>query len=76
MRSNRDTLKPYTRRYVYELVTILVIICLVAVGYLYWIKSSTEKVRYIADSYHLLSSSNYMAAMEELRHIENQMSLE
>ncbi|NNJ98267.1 MAG: EAL domain-containing protein, partial [Gammaproteobacteria bacterium] len=42
----------------------------------YWIKSSTEKVRYIADSYHLLSSSNYMAAMEELRHIENQMSLE
>ncbi len=76
MRSSQITLKPSTRRYVYELVAILVILCVVAAGYLYWIKSSTERIRYIADSYHLLSSSHYMAAMEELRRIENQMSLE
>ena len=76
MRSNQITSKPSTRRYVYELVTILVILCVVAAGYLYWIKSSAERIRYIADSYHLLSSSHFMAAMDELRYIENQMSLE
>lgn len=76
MRSNQNSLKPSTRRYVFELVAILVILCVVAAGYLYWIKSSTERIRYIADSYHLLSSSHFMTAMEELRRIENQMSLE
>jgi diguanylate cyclase (GGDEF)-like protein/PAS domain S-box-containing protein len=76
MRSTREPIKPSTRRYVYELVTILVILCLVAAGYFYWIKSSTERIRYIADNYHLLGSSHFMAAMQELRHIENQMSLE
>ena len=55
---------------------ILVVLCLFAAGYFYRIKSSSEKIRYVADNYHLLSSSHYIAAMEELRHIESQMSLE
>jgi diguanylate cyclase (GGDEF)-like protein/PAS domain S-box-containing protein len=76
MRSKQVTWIRSTRWHVYELVIILVMLCLVASGYLYWIKSSSEKNRYIADNYHLLSNSHYMAAMEELRHIESQMSLE
>jgi len=76
MLSNQDTWIRSTRWHVYELVIILVMLCLVAAGYLYWIKSSSEKIRYIANNYHLQSSSYYMAAMGELRHIESQMSLE
>jgi len=76
MKSNVDVWRRSTRRHVYELVMILVMLCLVAAGYLYWVKSSSEKIRYVADNYHLLSGSHYIAAMEELRHIESQMSLE
>jgi diguanylate cyclase (GGDEF)-like protein/PAS domain S-box-containing protein len=76
MSANQETWIRSTRRHVYELVVILVMLCLFAAGYFYWIKSSSEKIRYVADNYHLLSSSHYMAAMEELRHIESQMSLE
>ena len=76
MMANRHTREHSTRWHVYQLVTILVILCLVAAGYLYWITSSSNRIRYIADNYHLLSGSHYMAAMEELRHIESQMSLE
>jgi len=76
MLSNVDVWKRSTHRHVYELVMILVMLCIVAAGYLHWIKGSSEKIRYVADNYHLLSSAHYMAAMEELRHIESQMSIE
>ena len=76
MQSNPTACRRSTRRHVYELVMILVLLCLVAAGYFYWIESSAERIRYFADNYHLLSGSHYMAAMEELRHIESQMSLE
>ncbi len=76
MLPNQDAWIRSTRRHVYELVMIMVMLCLFAAGYLFWLKSSSEQIRYLADDYHLLSSSHYMAAMEELRHIESQMSLE
>ena len=64
MPANQETWIRSTRRHVYELVVILVMLCLFAAGYFYWIKSSSEKIRYVADNYHLLSSSHYIAAMD------------
>jgi signal transduction histidine kinase len=63
------------RRHVLQLVLLVVIFGLIAVGYNAWSQSTSEKHRDQANNYHLASYSHYITAMEELRHAQNHMSL-
>jgi diguanylate cyclase (GGDEF)-like protein/PAS domain S-box-containing protein len=61
---------------VYELIILMAALGLIAAGYIYWFKSSSEIIRHQADDYHLLSNSHCLAAMGALRQKKSQMSLE
>ncbi len=58
------------RRRIYELITLIVMLGLIATGYLSWHMNSSDEFGRLANDYHLASSFHYLAAMEELRHAQ------
>ncbi len=63
------------RRQVYELVSILVVLVVVAAGYEYWTHLSVEITSRRVNDYHLLTNSHYLRAMEELRNLQTHHGL-
>ncbi len=62
------------RRYVYGLIILIVMLGLIAAGYISWHKSSSDEIQRLANDYHLASTSHYLKAMEELRHMMSHLS--
>lgn len=76
MTTNNEVSWPQViRRQVLQLIILVVIFGLIAVGYNAWSRGSSEKSRNLANNYHLASYSHYITAMEELRHAQNHISL-
>lgn len=68
--SNENSWIHAIRRYVYEVIILLGIFTLIAVGYRVWYQSSTDKIRFIVNDYHLTSTFHYLKAMKELRGLQ------
>jgi len=64
------------RRHVYQLILLVVILSLITAGYIFWQKNVSEKILSRANDYHLSSSSFYLKAMEELRHIQANLEID
>ncbi len=57
------------RRHVYEMTILVVLLGLIAVGYISWHRVSSDKIQRFANEYHLTSATHYIRAKEELRHL-------
>jgi len=64
------------RRHVYELIMLVVTLGLIAAGYVTWNRSSTDQILHLANNYHSASHSHFLKAMEELRQIQNHLSID
>ena len=64
------------RLHIYQLIFLVVVLGLFTGAYVFWQKSLSEKGLIIANDYHLNSSSHYLRAMLELRHIQSHNVLE
>ncbi|MEW4982658.1 MAG: ATP-binding protein [Cycloclasticus sp.] len=62
------------RRYIYTLVVLILLLVVISAGYAYWINSKKEWGETVAYQYHSTSSTYYLNAMEELRHLQNDMN--
>ncbi|MGI9289322.1 MAG: putative bifunctional diguanylate cyclase/phosphodiesterase [Pseudomonadales bacterium] len=58
------------RRYVFEMLILLVILGLIAIGYRAWILSSSNNIRRYINNYHLASTAHYLKAIEEFREVQ------
>jgi PAS domain S-box-containing protein len=77
MTATNNTLTPAgIRHHVYELILLVVILGLFTGGYVFWQKSMTDTSQSLASDYHLNSSSHYLQAMLELRHMQSHGLLE
>jgi len=63
------------RRYVYELILLVVLLGLVAVVFSLWQKNTSERLLQLGNDYHQASSSHYLKAMGVLRHIQIHLGL-
>ncbi|MCP4040392.1 MAG: PAS domain-containing protein, partial [Gammaproteobacteria bacterium] len=75
MTTNERPWSQIIRWYVYELIILVVMLGLIAVGYLSWQRSSSDESQRLANGYHLASVSRYLKAMVELRHVVSHMLL-
>ncbi len=58
------------RRYVYEMLILLVILVLIAIGYRAWMQSSSNNIRRYINNYHLASTAHYLKAIDEIREVQ------
>lgn len=58
------------RRYVYEMMILLVILALIAIGYRAWVLNSSDKIRRYINNYHLASTAHYLKAKEQFREVQ------
>lgn len=75
MMTSEDSWTRAIRWRVYELIILMLTLGLIAAGYIYWFKHSSEVIRHSADDYHLLSNAHYLTAIGELRQKQSQMNL-
>ena len=68
--SNNPLAPDGIRRHIYQLIFLVVILGLITGAYVFWQKSLSGSSRFLASDYHLASSSHYLRAMLELRHIQ------
>ncbi len=76
MTASNNLLTGGIRKHIYELILLVVMLGLITGVYVFWQKSLSEKGLSLANDYHLKSSSHYLKAMLELRHIQSHSILE
>ena len=64
------------RLHIYQLILLVVILGLFTGVYVFWQKSLSDKSHALVSDYHLNSSSHYLRAMLELRHLQSHSILE
>lgn len=64
------------RRYVYQLIILYIILGLIAVGYNSWQRVASEKLRQVANEFHLNSNNHLLNTIDEIRRMENQLTYE
>ncbi|MFV9616003.1 MAG: PAS domain S-box protein [Gammaproteobacteria bacterium] len=64
------------RQHIYQLIFLVVILGMITGVYVSWQKSLADSSQSLASDYHLNSSSHYLRAMLELRHIQGHNMLE
>ena len=74
--SNNPLAPEGIRHHIYQLIFLMVILGLITCAYIFWQKSLSDSSQSLASDYHLASSSHYLRAMLELRHIQSHNMLE
>lgn len=75
MSSSKDTRwAADIRRYIYEILLLVVLLILIATGFSQWRQHTEDLNHRYSNDYHLASTSHYLKAMEELRHILNNLT--
>lgn len=64
------------RRNIYGMIILLLVFSLILLGYYYWSQSSSDKIRHYSNNYHLISSSNYLKATQQLLHLQSILNFE
>ncbi len=64
------------RQHIYQLIFLVLILGMITGVYIFWQKSLAGSRQSLASDYHLNSSSHYLRAMLELRHIQSHNMLE
>ena len=64
------------RRYVYQLIILYIILGFIAVGYNSWQRVTSEKLRQVANEFHLGSINHLLKIIDEISRMEYQLSYE